>query len=97
MLEIFTFLQKLINLEHKTQHAVFTHANTSDGIKIPTFFGKSWADDVILVQCPFNILITRNLNSIRFCSEKFKFVEVLVMQFYEFYNQGRYSITCNLS
>ena len=39
MLEIFIFLQKLINLERKTQYAVITHANTSNGIKIPTFFG----------------------------------------------------------
>ena len=40
MLEIFIFLQKYINLECKTQHAVNTHANTSNGIKISTFFGK---------------------------------------------------------
>ena len=55
MLEVFTFLQKLVNLKFKTQHAVITHANTSNVIKIPTFFGKKWGgDDVILVQCPFN-------------------------------------------
>ena len=40
MLEIFIFLQKQVNLERKTQHEVFAHANTSNGIKIPTFFGK---------------------------------------------------------
>ena len=39
----------------KTQHAVITHANTSNGIKIPTFLEKV-GDDVILVQCPFNLL-----------------------------------------
>ena len=39
-LEIFIFLQKKLNLDHKNQHAVITHeyANTSNGIKIPTFF-----------------------------------------------------------
>ena len=40
MLEIFIFLQKSVNLERKTRHAVFTHANTSNGIKIPTFLEK---------------------------------------------------------
>ena len=55
MLEIFLFFQKLINLYCKTQHAVITHANTSNGIKIPTFFWKKVGDDVILVQCPFKI------------------------------------------
>ena len=40
MLEISIFLQKYVNLEHKTRHAVFSHANTSNDIKIPTFFGK---------------------------------------------------------
>ena len=29
-------------MEHKTRHAVIAHANTSNGIKIPTFVGKSW-------------------------------------------------------
>ena len=29
MLEIFMFLQKEVSLEHETQHAVITHANTS--------------------------------------------------------------------
>ena len=53
MLIIFIFLQKKINLERKTQHAVITLANTSNGIKIPTFVGKV-GDDVILVQRPFN-------------------------------------------
>ena len=42
MLKIFIFLQKQVNLESKTQHAVITHANTSNGVKIPTFFGTSW-------------------------------------------------------
>ena len=54
MLEIFIFLQKKINLEHKTQHAVNTHANTSNGIKIPT----------LLAQCPFNTLI-KNMKCLR--------------------------------
>ena len=48
------YLQKQVNLEHKTQHAVITHANTYNGIKIPTFFLKESGDDVELVQCPFN-------------------------------------------
>ena len=30
--------QAVANLESKTQHVVITHANTSNGIKIPTFF-----------------------------------------------------------
>ena len=42
MPEIFLFLQKWVNLEGKTQHAVITHDNISTDIKIPTFFGKSW-------------------------------------------------------
>ena len=33
---------KSVSLEHKTQHAVITHTNTSNGAKIPTFLGKSW-------------------------------------------------------
>ena len=41
-----------VNLECKTQHAVITHANTSNSIKIPTFFWKKLGDDVILLQCP---------------------------------------------
>ena len=40
MLEILIFLQKQITLEHKTHQAVITHANTSNGIQIPTFFKK---------------------------------------------------------
>ena len=39
MPEILIFLQQFVNLEGKTQHAV-TYANTSNGIKIPTFFEK---------------------------------------------------------
>ena len=42
MLEIFIFLQKSVSLERKTWHAVITHANTSNDIKIPTFLEKSW-------------------------------------------------------
>ena len=52
MLEIFKFLQKEINLECKTQHAFITHANTSDGIKIPTFLGKSWGMMLHLTSAP---------------------------------------------
>ena len=52
MLEIFIFLQKYVNLEHKTQHAVITHANTSYGIKIRTFFGKSWGMMLNLSNAP---------------------------------------------
>ena len=37
MLELFIFLQKSVSLERKSQHAVITHYNTSNGIKIPTF------------------------------------------------------------
>ena len=54
------FFKKSVNSEHKTQHTVITHANTFNGIKIPTFFWKKLGDqkkvggDVILVQCPFN-------------------------------------------
>ena len=44
------------SIKHKTQHAVITHANTSNnGIKIPTFLGKKYGDDVILVQCPLKV------------------------------------------
>ena len=52
MLEIFIFLQKYVNLEHKTQHAVITHANTSYGIKIRTFFEKSWGMMLNLSNAP---------------------------------------------
>ena len=52
MLEIFIYLQKEVNLERKTQHTVFTHANTSNGIKIPTFFGKSWGMMLNLSNAP---------------------------------------------
>ena len=40
MLEIFLFLLRSVSLERKTQHAIVTHANTSNGIKIPNFGGK---------------------------------------------------------
>ena len=40
MPEIFIFLQNLVNLEHKSWHTVITHANTSNGVKLPTFLGK---------------------------------------------------------
>ena len=30
MLEIFVFLQKLVNLKHKTQQAAFSHVNISN-------------------------------------------------------------------
>ena len=48
MLEIFIFLQKELNLECKTLRAVITDANTSNGIKIPTFFGKQMGDDILV-------------------------------------------------
>ena len=52
MLEIFIYLQKQVNLEHKTRHAVITHSNTSNGIKIPTFFEKSWVMMMNLSNAP---------------------------------------------
>ena len=54
MLEIFVFLQKYrkVNLERETQHAVITHANTSNGIKILTFFRKSWRMMLYLSNAP---------------------------------------------
>ena len=52
MLQIFIFLQKSVSLEYKTQHAVISHANTSNGIKIPTFFGKSWGMMLYLSNAP---------------------------------------------
>ena len=42
MLEVFIFLQKQVNVERKTQHAVITYGNTYNDIKIQTFFRKSW-------------------------------------------------------
>ena len=54
MLEIFILIQKVINLERTSQHAVIIHANTSNGIKIPTFEKKSYDVVGLLVQCPFN-------------------------------------------
>ena len=55
MLEIFIFLQKYINVEFKTWHAVIAHANTSNGIKIPTFFGKSLGMMLNLSSAPLII------------------------------------------
>ena len=55
MLEIFIFLHKLVNLECKTQHAIITHANTSNGIKIPTFLVKSWGMVLYLSSAPLNL------------------------------------------
>ena len=52
MLEIFIYLQKSVNLERKTRHAVITHANTYNGTKIPTFFGKSWGMMLNLSNAP---------------------------------------------
>ena len=52
MLETFIFLQKYVNLERKTQHAVITHVNTSNGIKISTFWGKSWWVMLFLSNAP---------------------------------------------
>ena len=52
MLKIFIFLQNQISLDRKTQHAVITHANTSNDIKIPTFFGKSWGMMLYLSSAP---------------------------------------------
>ena len=43
-----------INLERETQHAIITHANTSNGVKVLTFWEKV-GDDDILVQYPFNV------------------------------------------
>ena len=59
MLEIFIFLQKEVNLERKTRHAVFTHANTSNDIKIPTFFEKKLGVMLDLSNAP---LITNVLS-----------------------------------
>ena len=68
MLEILIFCQKWVPLEHKSQHAVITHAKTSNDIKIPTFFRKKLGDDVILVHCPFkkgNWIFFDHWNAIR--------------------------------
>ena len=37
-------MKSILKIEHKTQHAVISHANTSNGtgIKILTFFERSW-------------------------------------------------------
>ena len=63
MLEIFIFLQKEIFLERKTQLAVITHTNNSNGKKFQLFFGKSFGDDVILVRCPFNLHLLSEVSS----------------------------------
>ena len=54
MLEIFIYLQKQVNLERKTRHAVITHANTSNGINL-NFFGKSWGMMLNLSNAPLNV------------------------------------------
>ena len=45
--------------QHKTRHAFTTHVNTANGIK-SQFFWKKFGDDVLLVQCPFNLYLTNN-------------------------------------
>ena len=54
MLEIFMFLQKYIIVERKTWHAVIAHANSSNGIKIPTFFEKSLGMMLNFSSAPLN-------------------------------------------
>ena len=66
MLEIFIFLQKKVNLEGKTRHAVITHVNTSNGIKIPTFFGKSWGMMLYLFNAPFSYPVCNTAVSLWF-------------------------------
>ena len=55
MLEILVFLQKLVYLEHETQHIVITYANTSNDIKIPTFFGKKMGMMLYMSNAPLRI------------------------------------------
>ena len=57
MLQIFIYLQKDVNLERKTRHVVIIHANTSNGIKIPTFLGKSWGMMLNLSNAPLNKML----------------------------------------
>ena len=64
MLEILIFLQKYINLKRKTQHAVITHADNSNGIKIPTFWGKSWGMVLHLSSAPLNCRLGAVLSEI---------------------------------
>ena len=47
-----------MNLESKTQHAVITQANTANGIKIPTFFGKSWGMMLYVSSIPLKMVST---------------------------------------
>ena len=70
MLEIFIYLQKQVNLECKTRHAVITHANTYNGIKNLNIFWKKLGDDVELVQCPFKVdgYVPRRLSDCNFIS-----------------------------
>ena len=58
MVEIFIFLQKYINLERITQHAVITHANTSNGIiKILIFLEKKLGMMIYLSSAPLTKLV----------------------------------------
>ena len=41
MLEILLFLEKLVKLEGKDQHAVIRNENTTNGMKTHPIFGKS--------------------------------------------------------
>ena len=58
---------KVSQLERETQHAVLTHANTSNGIKIPTSW-KKLGDDVILVQCLLTIGFKNPFSVVRLTS-----------------------------
>ena len=59
-------------LERKTQHAVITHANTSNGMKIQTFFGKSLGMMLNLSSAPFKSISIFQLDSVN----AFSFCEV---------------------
>ena len=55
----FHISSKQINLEHETQHAVITYANTSNGIKISTFLEKSWGMMLYLYSVPLIPFLTK--------------------------------------
>ena len=51
------FKSKLIwNVKLSMQSAVITNASTSNGTKIPTFFGKSWGIMLHLSNAPLNYI-----------------------------------------
>ena len=91
MLEKFIFLQKLVSLAHKTQHAVITHANTSLTClmiwKSQLLFGKRWGmmlflSNAPLKKCMHRYALTVIMAIFVFILRKFSFCHVLYFDYF---------------